>query len=382
MYRRKLSFGTPETEVAKNHKLKLYIIAALCLSALILFYFYITLGKDPSVENIEISIDNKISTEELSKDIDSIAYTFGIHKDWIKNISQKNREKNFSNNNLLISKEIRIPNDLPTIDLNFEFSNYLRTKHFNEKVTEDSKSKDIFMEIYSANDTARKLAGILKFIIIDSLKRDASNVSFLLDSIDSYPLDNAENILSSQEEFSVILPLRNDKSDYQLKILDSKRTYLLKFFIGDEDDLTADFKRDMKESVWKSKVKSIAMSFQNASGIILKSKMNFGEFENDVREEFTKNNMKVYSDTMFSPYSGGDQKINLLFSDIISKSNSGKKILFYEVNFSPEEFNYFDQHVYQLKKLGFKFFNFKDMIKKINKTGINIETNNNETKQN
>ena len=364
MYRRKLSFRIPEPQPDKNYKLKLTIIAALCAAAIILFYFYITLGKDPSTGNNGISKDNKISKEELSKDIDSIAFTFGIHKDWIKNISQNKEEK--VSNNLLISKEIRIPYDLPTIDLNFEFSNYLRDNYFNEKVKEDPKTKNIIIEIYSANDTAGKLAGILKFFIIDSLKRDASDVCLIFDSIDAYPLDNVENILRSSEEFSVILPLLNDKADYQSSVMDSKKDYLLKFLIGDENDVTADFKRDMKENVWKSKVKSIGMSFQKTSGIILKSKTDFGEFENYVGEEFVKNNMKVYRDTMFSKYKVGEQKINMLFSDIISKSNSGKKTLFYEVNFSPEEFNNFDQQVYQLKKLGFKFLNFKDMIKKIN----------------
>jgi len=367
LYRRKLSFGnpTPEPESDKNHKLKLTIITSLCAAAIILFYFYITLSDDSSADKNEVSKINTVSKEELSKDLDSIAYTFGIHKEWIKNISQKNKENKSESYNLLISKEIGIPHDQPMIDVNFEFSNYLRRNYFKEKVTEDPKTKNILIEIYRAIDTADKLAGILKFVYNDSLRRDASDVCLILDSIDSYPLESVENILSSSEELSVFLPLRNDKADYQLKVMDSKKDYLLKFMIGDEDDVTADFKSDMKESVWKAKVKSLAMNFQNSSGIILKSNIDFGEFENDVRVEFEKNNMTVYKDTLFSQYKPGEQKINSLFSDIISRSNSGKKFLFYSVNLSPDEFNYFDQQVHQLKKLGYKFLNFKNMIKKI-----------------
>jgi len=381
LYRRKLRYRTPEVEVQKNHKLKLLIITALCAAAIILFYFYTTLNDDNTIGKNAIYKVNYISREDLSKDIDSVAYTFGIHKDWIINISQKIKKDKSPGDSLLISKEIWIPSDIPMIDLNFEFSNYLRSNLFKEKVTEDPKTKNIFLEIYPAKDTAGKLAGTINFVYNNSLKRDASDVCLILDSIEVYPLDNVQNILGSTEEFSVFLPLRNDKADYQSMVMDSKRDYLLKFSIGDENNVIADFKSDMKESVWKAKVKSASINFPNSSGIIMKTKTGFNEFENEVREEFEKNNMTVYIDSLFSQHIGGEQTINWFFSDIISKSNSGKNFLFYTVNFSPDVFNYFDREVYKLKKLGYKFLNFKDMIKKINKTDIHSESNNSDTKK-
>ncbi|MEO6695756.1 MAG: hypothetical protein ABIO41_11195, partial [Ignavibacteria bacterium] len=287
-------------------------------------------------------------------------------KEWIKNIS--NKKENNSGDKLLITKEIHIPNDLPSIQLNLEYSNYFRDRNFKEKITEDPKTKNVIMELYPANvnDTLGKLSGIIKFIYDDSLKRKVSEVCIVLDSINFYPLDNIAGILNSTEEFSLFLPLRNDKSDYQSKILGSERDYLLRFFIGDEKDITSDFKSDMKADVWKAKIRSASVNFQNSGGIFLTGNTQIKEFENEIKKEFFKNNIAVYSDTLLSGFQKSEQTVNSLFSDIITQSNSGKKFLLYSVNLSPEEFKYYDSQLFKLKKLGYKFFNFTDIMKKIN----------------
>lgn len=386
MYRRKLSPRTSESETVKDHKLKLTIIAGLCAAAVILFYFVWTSGNSTSNRTADISKINTLSKEKISNDIDSISATFGIHKDWIKPVSQKSKYVK-SSEDLLISKEIKIPYDLPAIDLNYEFSNFLRDNYFKERVTEDPKTKNVLMEIYPVSDTSEKLCGIINLVYVDSLKRTASDVCVLIDSIESYSIENTESVLGSTEEFSIYLPLRNDKSDFQSKIIDSKRDYRLKFVISDESDVTADFKIDMLEKVWKAKVKSIAISFPNSGEIILKSKTNYPEFENAVVEEFKKNNITVYKDSIFSQFKPAEQKVNSLFSDIMTRSGSGKKFLFYSVNFNPEEFSYFDKEISKLKKLGYRFYDFKDMINKINKQnspGINdtgtVSKNNSKSK--
>ncbi|MEO8210095.1 MAG: hypothetical protein ABI840_06010, partial [bacterium] len=318
-----------KSKIEKQQKTKLTLAMVLIALVIILFYFYVSTDKN-SDEKYKISQNaNRLTKEKFLKDIDSINSTFGIKKEWTRDISSKEKEPKSNAASLWISKEVLIPVDLPTIDLNFEISNYLRSNNFEDKVTEDPKTKSISMDIFSLQDSGKKQAGILKFIYSDTVKRNAAEVCIILDSLDFYDLTDVEKILSSTQEFSVFLPLRNDKADYQSLIMDLKKDYLIKFSIGDENDVEADFKDDMKESVWKSKVKSVYVNFPQATGIIISDKKDLKDFNYDVTAEFEKNNIKIYKDSLLGQFKRSENKTASLFSDIISKSNSGKKFLYY-----------------------------------------------------
>ncbi|MCY7362234.1 MAG: hypothetical protein LH629_09245, partial [Ignavibacteria bacterium] len=269
--------------------------------------------------------------------------------------------------NLWFAKEVLIPQDILTVELNYELTNYLKTYSLTETVTEDPKTKNLIFNIFSKIDTVKKLNGIVKLIFSDSVKRNISDVCIVLDSIDFYPLKDVQEILELNESYSVFLPLRNDKADYQSGIIEAKKDYLLEFTIGDENNIIADFKTDMKESTWKAKIKSIAMSFPDNAGVILKSSDLYEDFENNVRSELTKNNITVYKDTVFIKFRWGENKINSLFESIISNTISGKNYLTYELNLSPAEFKEYRKKVYRIKKLGYKFYTFSALNKKINK---------------
>jgi hypothetical protein len=361
LYRRKLNTRTPEPETeSDNKKLKLVIISSLGLLLIILFYFYISFGSDESDEINEVVISKPVSKEDLIKDIDSIFYTFGIQQNWIKEKTSKNK-----NDEHWISKEVKIPNDLQTIDLNYELTNYLRSKTLKEKVVEDPKTRNLFIEIYSIKDTVRQTIGDLKIIYSDSIKRNASDVCIVLDSLEYYTLPEVQEILTSAETYSLFLPLRNDKADYQSAIMEANEDYLVEFLIGDENEVIADFKTDMKESFWKSKVKSAAMNYPKAAGVILKSNPGLSEFEDKVKDEFLKNNMKVYKDTVFTQFRGGEQIVNTLFESISTNASKEKRNLIYSVNLNLQDFKEFERKVYQLKKLGYRFYKFSDIMKKI-----------------
>ncbi|MDQ3020363.1 MAG: hypothetical protein M3R36_07310 [Bacteroidota bacterium] len=355
------------SEIERQQKTKLILAMILIALVIILFYFYISTDKDSDAKYNISQNANRLTKEKFLKDIDSIISTFGIKKEWTKDISTKEKEpkSNAASASLWISKEVLIPVDLPTIDLNFEISNYLRSNNFEGKVIEDPKTKNISMDIFSLQDSGKKQAGILKFVYSDTIKRNAAGICIILDSMDSYDLTDVEKILNSTQEFSVFLPLRNDKADYQSLIMDLKKNYLIKFSIGDENDVEADFKDDMKESVWKLKVKSVCVNFPQATGIIISDKKDLKDFNYDVTAEFEKNNFKIYKDSLFGQFKRSENKIASLFSDIISKSNSGKKILFYAVNLNPNEFSEYDREVYTMKKLGYKFLDFNEMMKRV-----------------
>lgn len=352
----------------KQGKITILISVSIIIVAAVLICIYLSSGNEnDSINNSDKNLRPK-NKNVISRQIDSIIFTFGIKKEWIHNNEPSakdslSKDKNIKSriNQQLISKEVFIPMDLPVIDLNHEISGYLKINDLSETVIEDPKSKNLLINIFSETDSNKQPAGNLKFIYSDSVKRNAAKVCIVFDSIDYYNFNDVERMLVSTQEFSVFLPLRNDKADFQSSVTGAKRDYLIKLIIGNEDDIEADFKSDMKESLVRSKIRTLYLNFPQTSGIILNGRNNLKEFENKIREEFEKNNMKVYQDTVFAEVRRGDDIVASLFKDIVNRSNSGKKILFYIVNFSPENFNEYDNQVYALKKKGFKFYNFKEL---------------------
>ncbi len=345
-------------------KIKFIAAAVLILAALILFYIYVS----PDDESLKVkSTDQEVKPfvkNRINRQIDSIIYTFGIRKEWIFDSASASKQLKNKSNRDLIYKEVFIPSDLPVIDLNYEISGFLRANNLVETATEDAKGKNLTINFYLQEDTAGKQAGILKFVSADSVKRNAAEICLVLDSIEYYNLSEVKNMIGSTQEYSVFLPLGNDKADFQSNVIDAKRDFLIKISAGNEDDVDADFKTDMNESVWKSKVRALYLNFSQAGGVILNDNPGLNEFENNIAEEFKKNNMSVYKDTMFIKFKQGENLVASLFKDIIYRSGAGKKTLFYTVNFSPEEFDEYDSQVYTLKKQGYKFYDFKELIKK------------------
>ncbi len=365
MYQRKLKERIPDPDSGGNKsKFVLLLLPAALILILIIFFLIFNFNKDEKSDQNITSANVPVTKETLSKDIDSVLFTFGISKDWIRDVSKKDKTPNADV--LWFSKEVKIPPDILNIDLNYELTNYFRSRGMSNRVSEDPKSKNLLFGIYTGNDTARKLTASVKFIYTDSLKRIAADVCLILDSLEYYPLSEVRYILSSAEAYSVFLPLRNDKADYQSAITETGKDYLIEFTTGSEKDIASDFREDMNETSWKAKVKSVPVNFSGVSGIILKSGNVSQEFQNSVMDEFTKNNLKVFRDTLFTKFNSSENIISSLFENIISNSKSGKKFLIYQISLSPQEFKEFETKVYQLKKFGYEFVNFREMMKRQN----------------
>jgi len=358
-----------ENQLERNHKLKLILIISLSLISVLLIYFYITTDSEHHASDKEVLTEVPFTPEVLNSEIDSVLYTFGIKKEWIRNINPKDKDlKKITeqNKDLLISKEVLVSRDLPIIELNLEITKFLLNRKIKTEVAEDPRSRDLKMILFNVNDTSRKPAGILKFNQTDSLIRSASDVCIVIDSLEVIKLEEAEEILNSTRQFSVFLPLRNDKAEYQSLITERKTDHLIKLYTGNENDVIADFRDDMKESQWKSKVNSASISFANASGVILYNGGSNAEFFINVKEELKKNNLKVYEDTMFSEFSWGENKINSLIENIKNENNNGKKVMYYSIFFTADEFKEYEEKIPELKKRGYKFNNFSETFKKWN----------------
>lgn len=370
MYRRKLKTPEPDNKSPINNKTKIIIASALCLLMLLLMTLFFF--RNPDNGNSDNTVLNSISTAKFNSDIDSILSVYGIENSWIRDIKSKIKETGIDGKTLWTAREILIPSDLMTIEINYDISGYIRKYSLKEKVTEDPKNKNIKMLI-SKTDSAQTVIAALNFIYADTLKRIKPSVCIILDSIDYMQVDEAENLLNTTENVSLILPLRNDKADYQSVILESGKDYIIELTIGDENNITADVKSDMKDLTWKSKVKSIALNFHNASGIVFKNQINDKEFVNNVIKEFESYNFKVFNESIYKKQINGENKVYALINDIRSDSVSKSNKLLYKVKLNPAEFNEYKTEAYKLKKAGYKFLSFREFTSKPDSADFNSE---------
>lgn len=362
MYQRKLKSQIPEAGKPDGSKLRIIIAGFLFIVCILLVILYLN-DENGKQDNDKI-VSSNITGESINSSIDSLLTVLGIEKTWIKEIKAGKKNTGIDLQNLWIAKEIIIPADLTTVDVNVELTKLMRERNLILTATENPKTKSLNVNISMSNDSSVKLIGIMNFVYSDSVKRLSSDVCLVLDSLEFLSTDDAANILSSSENFTVILPLRNDKADYQSLIMESGKNYLIELVAGDENNITADLKTDMKSLTWKSKIKSICVNFPDATAVIIKDSNISDEFKNSIMNEFKNYNFKVYSDTVYKPFAYHENKVNLLLEDIINKSKSGVKYQSVKLTLTPDEFSELKSKSYSLKRAGYRFLNFKEYINK------------------
>lgn len=354
-------------------------------------YFYFRTPLSVTDNLTKVNTGKVFSTDEIRTlvpaDIDTIAFTYGIKKEWVKDIYKdseddikrkkatekkkddiKDTKNKQANAELLFQKNISIPFDISTIEMTADLSVMFRFYGLTEIITEDPRKKDLDINLSLAKDSLKKIIGNVKLIYNDKIKREASDVSIILNNIVDLDLKDAEPVLRSPESFSVVLPLNLDRSDLQSLINESKRDYVIRCSLGTSDDIEADMKSDGREKEWKQKIKGFSNEFSRTSGVIIENKHKDKIFEDRIFDELLKNRLTPYKDSVlikFLTKETGNRKVNELFTNIINRTNSGKTSLVYLVNFTPDEFNYFDKQVHNLKKRGYKFMSFKDIMHRI-----------------
>jgi hypothetical protein len=356
----------------KDLKIKIILIASLVVVSGVLLYFYLNRTNNDKENLPEQKTEKKYSDEELKKiipnEVDSLLFSFGIKKEWIKDIKvDKKNEK--ASPELWFAKDAAIPLDLGTIGVTNSLTNMLHYFGLEGVINEDPKTRNVNADIYFKKDSLKKTVGVLKLTYNDKVKRDASDVCFILNNISDFKSSDLNDVLNSPESFSVVLPLTNDKSDVQSQILNSKKDFLLKFSLGKEDDVEADFKSGQEGSrEWRAKIKSISYEFTKTGGIILENPVKDFAFEEKIKDEFQKYKMNTYKDTLLMKFASSnidEKKIYDLFAHIISRTKSGYTNNFYILNLTPAEFTFLDKEISNLKKRGYKFYSFKDMMRKM-----------------
>jgi hypothetical protein len=383
-------------DILNNTKHKLAVAGILIIFLAVLFFFYRknVLNNTGPESDFSVQTVKTLTPDELKRilpvGIDSIAAEFGIKKDWIKEqgeeLTQDKNKKSKTDRTqkqpappkvfLWFSKFIYIPRDVPAAELNLEIRNFLSEYNFDCMGNEDPKSGNLSLAIFNNRDSAKKKVAGVDIIYSDKVKRDAADVCIILNRVEDIPIKPLEKILLAPEKFSVVLPDIVEKIDAQTVVLDSKRDYVLFFDIGNEDDLLAEFKTDMREKEWKSKVRSVCYEYDKAAGVFILNPRKIQPYETDLLKEFPQYNLNSYKDTLLIRFVSDEKdrkKTDALFRDITSRADRGARSMIYLVTFTQDEFDYYRQDITKLKRKGYRFYNFSEIMKKRRSTAEHEE---------
>lgn len=381
---------------ASDKKILLVIILFLFLLLLLLIKF-IFFNKDnfSLKQKISVSSDSVINgnIEQIKKllalKVDSVMFTFGIKNEWIANLeksiaeltkqsSQKSKKivpsyiQTPVKENLWFYKNVIVPKDLSIVELNYEIKNLVEEHQFSSYSTENSKTGAVLINIFTPSDSSRKPLAKINIEYSQNIKRETAEICIILDDLDRMNTTQVDKILSSPEKFSVIFPNNIDKPDLQNLIIESKRDFLAKVTLGTEEDLLSEFRTDMSDREIRNKVLGICYEFDKASGIYINNPKRLMKLENDVLFEFSKKPLKAYKDSAFVIIKQGTNAdiVSNLFNQIEQKLKAGRKIQLYIVSFSENDFQNYVQRISVLKRKGYRFFTFSEILKRKAKTEV------------
>lgn len=380
------------SEFFSNNKKKLIVAGVLAVMVVVLAVLYrLNSMKDKAlIKEFSTNEVKILSPDDLKKilpaKIDSIASLFGIRKEWIsdankvdevKPVKGKTDKKTDSktdkktkpvvNDALWFAKNIQIPKDVSTAELNLEIKSSLFEYDFDCKANEDPKSGNLMINIFNKKDSSNKTLAYVNLEFSDKIKRDAADVCMVLNNVENIPLPQLEKMLLLPDKYSVVLPDMVSRIDAQTVVMDTKRDYVLFLDIGTEDDLLSEFKKEMSQKEWKSKVRSTCYEYDKASAVIILNPKKIHPLETDLLMEFSKYNLKAYKDTIlirFASEEKTEKKVNAFFADVLNRSQKGARSMIYLVDFNNDDINYFRNESYKLKRKGFKFYNFTEIMKK------------------
>jgi hypothetical protein len=329
---------------------------------------FITRGSD---EN-HIADKNALKSV-LSSGIDSVLSCFGIKNEWISAASgsQNKQQKNLNTDSLWFNKTVLIPKDLNTVVVNADISAYLGTLGLSSTVSEDILTKDIVITVTDPDTTSGNIA-LAKISVIhsDKVTRESAVICIALGGIDDYNNDAIDRLLLNKNEFSFVFPRSLDDIDIQNKLLQNKKDVIIDLTVGGKDNYETDFNTNLDEKGIRDKVKSFTADFPTISTAILTKEDAEvpGRTIEMIAEEFGKFNIKVILYTTLSELVPKEEIKSKDMPAILAANLKTKallqKTIVTKVEVKAGEFEKFYDEIINLKKLGYKFYNYTDYLNK------------------
>jgi hypothetical protein len=197
------------------------------------------------------------------------------------------------------------------------------------------------LELLNSDSDTGNVQAVVNISYNDSLSRNGSEIALILTNTEQYTPAELKSMLESPENFSMVLPIDYKYSDIQSLILESGTDYVLFYSLGVEDDFSADFRENIPEKEWKSKVKSISVAFPKAAAIMLTNPEKLYKYEKAIREQFLEYRTNVFRDTLFMDIRNSNQSdgpVDLIYGSILNNSKAGKKYMIYVADLTPADF--------------------------------------------
>jgi hypothetical protein len=376
---------------SKSFRIRILILIILLIAAsiLLIFKFKFQLhDKDNNSKSLNsrnnnngnFNINYDILKDKFERDIDSILSNFNLKKDWITTYHagethlniKKDKPNSRGSDVRWFEKNIIIPIDLVSADINLDISNYLNTTGLNFTVDEDIKTANFNISVFASDDSLINSESFFKINIYHSnkIQRETGTFVIILNNIWDYKPEEAGQIINSITDFSFIYPRNFEQIDLQNNLVQSKKDVLMEINIGDKEKAEYDFFTSMNDKDIKQKVKSISTDFPGIKTSVLTCSdpaIQKSIFVSDIVNEFNKYDVKCIRDSSFTDLTPKDDankgKINYVI-ERMKKLITANKLVVGIISLSYEDLNNFYNEIYKLKKAGYKFYNLSQYYTK------------------
>lgn len=366
----------------KSFRFKILILVLLALTVSALVYLKI---KNPGNRTYDYAFDNQktgnlldvnydILKDKIDRDIDSVLYNFGIKKDWISTsypgdkpvISKKEKSKKEPVKARWFSKNVSIPKDVISSEINLDLTNYFSSFGLFTSVNEDIKTADIIIDVIQSEDTVNIQFPFLKINIqhSDKIQRETGTYVIILNNIWDYKPDELDNIISNYPEFSLMFPRNLDQIELQNKLIQMKKDVIINLTIGENDKPDNDFYPGIDDKILKQRVKSFITDFPYIKTLLITHSepvLTQNKLLPQLAVEFSKFEVKIVPDSLFVKIDSKDNDSKNNVQNILSRLKTGisnRGTFFGIISVSYDDFLKLYEGFSSLKKAGYKFYNY------------------------
>ncbi len=337
----------------------------------------------PQSENTEVSgittdektLNTPAVKEQFAAGIDSVLFNFGIKKEWIsspgENKNPKQKEKTTQAESEWFTKNVMIPNDLSTIEVNADVTAYCKSVGFETSANEDIITKDITLLI-SKPDTNKAKLPLAKINIThsDKIKRESAMFCVIINNIAEYRPEDVDKLIINKNEFSYVFPRNLDDIDIQNKMLHSKKDILINLSVGAKENYDTDFNSSMDEKTIRERVKSFTTDFPTIGTVILyKAEADVQpQAIETIAAEFSKYNIRVIKDSELTQMltkaeEESKDKYSVLAANMKNRAAQSRSFVTM-ISVDKDSFTGFYDEIMRMKKLGYRFYSFTEFASK------------------
>lgn len=362
----------------KSFRNKAILIIALIIitAALLLSKYILPASHEPELlkknENIQDknTVNSEFIRQNFSSGIDSVLRNFGIKDEWITtsdSAALRKTGKTQTQEAELFTKNILIPNELTSIEVNADLSSYISFLGLSSRVNEDIVLKNLDITILN-NDTSKNNFPLAKLKISHSDKviRESAAVCIIINNINEYSTEEIDRLFLNKNEFSYVFPKNLDEIDLQNKLLHSKKDVIINLSIGNKENFEADFNASMDEKAVLERVRSFSVDFPTVNNVMLTKQgedipQNLINMVNTILSNYKIRviNENELSQLLSNAENESTDKFTLFAANIKSKGKLAKTFIT-TVDVEKDDFEKFYDNILILKKLGYKFYNYSE----------------------